>query len=48
MEAKKDLIHINSLVTVAMALYAALVEQRDSVVCSFVREDIEDPARITK
>ena len=43
MEAKNDLIHSKSLVTVAMALYSASAEERDTVVCFLVRQDMGDP-----
>jgi len=43
MEAKNDLIHSKSLVTVAMALYSASAEERDIVVCFLVLQDIGDP-----
>ena len=37
MEARKDLIQIKSLVTVAMALYSASAKERDTIVCFLVR-----------
>jgi len=48
MEARKDLIQSKSLVTVAMALYSASAEDRDTVVCFLVLQDIGDPPKEMK
>ena len=48
MEAKNDLIHIRSLVTVAIARYSASAEERDSVVCFFVLHYTGEPPNVTK
>jgi len=47
-EAKKDLIHISSLVTVAIARYLASVEYLDTVVRFFIFQETGDPPIVTK
>ena len=47
MEAKKDLIHIKSLMTVAIALYSASANEQDTVVCFFVFQETGDPPKVT-
>ena len=48
MEARKDLIRSKSLVTVAIALYSASAEERDTVVCFLVLQETGDPPKEIK
>ena len=48
MEAKKDLIQSKSLVTVAIALYSASADERDTVVCFLVLQEMGDPPKEMK
>ena len=48
MAARKDFIHINSLVTVAVARYSASAEERETKACFFVFQDIGELPRVTR
>jgi len=46
-EARKDLIQINSLATLAMAPYSASAEDLGTVLCFFVFQETGDPPSVT-
>ena len=48
MEARKDLIQIESPITMAVAMYSASTEQHDIVVCFLVLYEIGYPHNIIK